>query len=236
MAITKPGIKGLSYQEDYQLNDDTPPTGCQVRFSVEKVFMPFKSQQEKKRVYENFVYINWVNELGRSTGRARINDKVEFNEKTGKWDIIQLDIPQRSHITLFQTEWNLFYDGMESDVIGTPLEMLFPYDPSRVEVYKPYHITTIEQLAKLTDSDCQQIGMGARDNRDKAVKYMNSLNGNIGAIEFNAQIAAKDSEISSLRGQLADLSEKFTKFLEAHEKTEAAPKKGKPKKEIELGA
>lgn len=218
MAIQKPGIKGLTYQEDYQLTDDTPPTGCQVRFSVEKVFMPFLSKEQKKKVYQNFVYVNWVNELGRSTGRARINDEVKFNEETGKWDIIALDIPQRSHITLFQNEWNMFYDGMEADVAGTPLELLFPYNPARAEVYKPYHITTIEQLEKLTDSDCQQIGMGALDDRNKARKYMNSINGNIGAIEFNSAIADKDAEITSLRGQLADLSSKFAAFMESQKK------------------
>ena len=221
----KPIIKGLAYQEDYPLIDDNQPTGCQVRFSVEKVFMPFLSQEAKKKVYKNFVYFNWVNELGRSTGRARINDTVEFDEKTEKWEIKMLDIPERSHITRFSNEWNLFYDGQESDITGTPLELLFPYNPGRSEVYKPYHITTIEQLEKLTDSDCQQIGMGAKDDRNKAQKYMNSINGNVGAIEFNAEIAAKDSEISSLRGQLADLSEKFTKFMTQMEKDKGdAPK------------
>jgi len=235
MAIQKPGIKGLTYQEDYQLTDDTPPTGCQVRFSVEKVYMVAKSKEEKRRVYQDFVYINWVNELGRSTGRARINDEVKFNEETGKWDIIALDIPQRSHITLFQDEWNMFYDGMHSEVAGTPLALLFPYNPTREDVYKAYHITTIEQLEKLTDSDCQQIGMGALDDRNKARKYMNSINGNIGAIEFNAALAEKDSEISSLKGQLADLSEKFAKFLEAHSEKEEKvipAKKSKVKQEI----
>jgi hypothetical protein len=222
MIANKPGIKGLTYQEDYVLNDDTPPTGCQVRFSVEKIFMPFLSKERKERVYENFVYINWVNELGRSTGRTRVNDEVKFNPDTGKWDIISLDIPERSHINLFQAEWNLFYDGQEADVSGTPLALLFPYNPTRDEVYKPYHITTIEQLQKLSDSDCQQIGMGARDDRDKAIKYMNSINGNIRGIEFNAAMAEKDSEITSLRGQLADLSEKFSKFMASQEAKESS--------------
>ena len=218
MAIQKPGIKGLTYQEDYPLMDDTHHTGCQVRFSVEKIFMPFLSKEQKKKVYQNFVYINWVNELGRSTGRTRVNDEVQLNEATGKWDIIELDIPARSHITLFQNEWNLFYDGQESDVAGTPLALLFPYNPSRDEVYKAYHITTIEQLEKLTDSDCQHIGMGAIDDRNKAKKYMNSINGNVGAIEFNSAIADKDAEITSLKGQLADLSSKFAAFMESQTK------------------
>lgn len=194
--------------------------------------MPFLSNQEGKRVEKNFVYMNFVNELGRSTGRKRVNDELKFDEATGKWEIVRLAPNGNSMIKQYPEEWNAFYDGVSLEEIGTSLDMLFPYDPSRVDMYKRYHIHTIERLANLTESDAVSIGMGGLDDKKKAMKYVERMNAAVTGVQFNAHVQTIEAENAALKAQLADLSEKFARFLESREESEVAPKKsiGKSKK------
>lgn len=229
MTIPQIAIKGLSSFQDHDLSDDTPPDQCQVWFTVEKVFMPFRSQQEGKKVFENFVYLNWRNDLGRSVGRQRIRDKVIFNSETQKWEIQSLAPNGNSHVKQFPAEWNAFYDGVNGETIGTPLELLFPYDPSIVEQYGSVHIKTIEALARLTEGEAQLLGMGGLDNRRRAKDYIERQNAAVTGNQFNAYVSTLEKEKKALESRVCDLSGKLEELLaRMNEKDEPKAKAAKP--------
>ena len=233
MTIPQIEIKGLSNFEDHDLSSDTPPDRCQVWFSVEKVYMPFRSQIEGKRVSENFIHFNWRNDLGRSVGRQRLRDKVKLNAVTGKWEIESLSPNGNSHIKQFPAEWNAFYDGINGEVIGTPLELLFPYDPAIVEQYAAVHVKTVEALAKLSEGQASLLGMGGLDNHKRAKQYLERQNAAVTGNQFNAYVATLEKEKKSLESKVCDLSGKLEELLarmneKDEPKAKVAPKKGRP--------
>lgn len=211
-----PTIKGLNQYQDIVLPlHDTDPRACRIWFTAESIFLPALSKSTGKRETKTFVYLNFEMELGRSSGRMRINDEVEFNPETKKWDIMQLSPNGDSHVMNYTNEWNAFYDNIDYEEIGTPLDLLFPYNPERVDIYHKYNIRTIERLAALSESDASSIGMGGMDDMKKAKKYVERMNASVTGVKFNAEMEAKDAEIKELKAQLNDISSKLGLFLDS---------------------
>jgi len=233
-------IEGLDSFNDHDLSEqnDTPPGGVQIHFDVVSEYMPFLSEQANREIRKNFVYCYYNMELGRSAGRCRINDEVVFDEATQKWKVVRLATGGNSHIKRWPQQWNAFHRGISYQEIGTPIDLLFKGDPSRSEIYKTYKIHTIEQLAGLNESDAGAIGMGSKDDRRKAIKFIERANEGVNGVKVNTKIRDLESENSTLKSQITDLANKLTKLLELQnkadeEKTNAKRGPGRPKKIVE---
>lgn len=212
-------IEGLKAGQDFTLQDDTPPEGVQVSFSV--VSETVRNQETKLPERKNFVYYNYSYELGRSSGRRRIRDKVKFNEATGEWEVLEL-ARKGSDILRFRNEWNAFFRGVSVETLGTPLDILFPNDPSRVAFYKTHQVHSIERLSGLPEHDLANLGMGAREDQQKAKRYRERLQAAAPSIALEAAMTEmrKENETmrrenESLKEQLLDLSDKLTQVLQA---------------------
>lgn len=57
-------------------------------------------------------------------------------------------------------QWAAYQADLEQDQGGTPLEMLFPTQPEIVATLKAIHVTTVQQLAELSDSAMDNVPMG----------------------------------------------------------------------------
>lgn len=228
-------IEGLDVHEDHELFDDTPPGAVQVRFDVVSEEMPFETSQSGRTIRKNFVYIFKTWELGRSSFRRRIRDKVSFNEATGKWVIHKLGANGQSDIRTYPSEWNAFMRGTSQEDFGTPLSLLFKNDPSRVELYRSKHVKTVEQLSSLPESSIQELGMGAREEVAFATQYLEQTKKTGAAMALKAELDQQKQANDSLRSQVADLSAKLTELLNREvEELSATPKKklGRPRKVI----
>lgn len=219
------GIEGLSGALHEVGSDfsDTPPVGTVVKFDVVMEEMPFESQNNPKGtiVRRPFVYIYKTMNLGNSSLRRRIRDAVELDETTGKWVIRRLapgmeasDGGFRSDIRRYPEAWNAFFRGTTLEDLGTPLLMLFKADLSRVERYRAVHINTIERLASLSEADFEQLGAGSRSDSERARKYLAFAKEAADGNRVNALMEQKDQEISTLRTQIQDLTEKITRLLD----------------------
>lgn len=218
---------------DVELLDDTSPYKVLTKFHVVSEEMPFLSAQEGRVIRKNFVYITHTWELGRTSISERIKDTVVFDEGTKKWKITMLAPGEQSDIRRFPEAWNSFARNASEDDLGTPLMLLFKNDPSRVEHYKAYHITTVERLAGMNPSDLENMGMGARGDSERARSYLARAQGNADKTAATYQIDMVVQENQSLRSQVEDLSSKLSQLLEA-QLGESPKRRGRPAKtEIE---
>ncbi len=74
-------------------------------------------------------------------------------------------------VARFPRQWAAFQAGQKQEVIGTPLELLFPDSPAIVENLKVVGFRTVEQLSAANDTALQSIGMGSRQWQQKAKDY-----------------------------------------------------------------
>lgn len=225
------GYEGF-VDHDATFQDDTPPDAILVSFEVKKEYMPFLSKQAGKRIYYNFVHRTYIKELGFSSGSRRIKDKVEFSEEKGCWVVKELAPPGQSDIMKFTAAWNRFQRGNNEAIDGTPVEMLFPHDPARAEMYKANHISTIERLAALGDADCQRGGMGWQDDRNRARAKLQKIEAASKDIQTDAKLQAFEEIVADLTRRLAESDLKVAQLLTAKmdaagESTLKAPKAAK---------
>lgn len=72
----------------------------------------------------------------------------------------------------FPRQWAAFKANQSQQIIGTPLDLLFPDSPAIVANLKSASVFTVDQLAVLNDTALQAIGMGARLWQEKAKAYL----------------------------------------------------------------
>jgi len=204
-------IEGLQHFEEVELVNDTDPTAVVTRFFLKQEEMPFLTIQAGKTVRHNFIWIEKIVNLGNLIFQRRINDSVEYDKEANKWKINKLYSPQiDSDIIKHPNEWNAFARGNIDQVIGTPLTFLFKTDPAKVTEYKAKYVSTVEQLANLTDTNLEGIGLGGKADRDAAKIYLGKIDIEAPILELSARLeelerklARKESEIINLRGQIS---------------------------------
>ena len=227
-------IEGLDHFQDHDLSTDTHPEARIVKFEVRAVEMPYLSNELGQVVFKNKVHITIIKDLGHTVvGPRPIRDVVEFDEKAGTWKIKKLAV--QSDIKRFPEEWNAFMRGISAEALGTPLSVLFRHDPVKVENYKIKHIHSIEHLAALTDASIQELGLGARQDMDKAKAYLDRIKQLAPGMALDRKLQEKDEEINALKSQLNDLLAKFSEFVEREDRKEenTSRKRGRPSKKIE---
>lgn len=229
-------IEGLDPLTEHDLTqeNDTPPDAIIVWFEVKSEYMPALSLEKGERVYKSFVHRCFIKELGWSSGNRRIKDKVEFDEATGKWKVLQLAPAGQSDLKKWPNQWNKFARGTKGSIDGTPIEFLFKQMPERAEMFKKNHVETIEMLASLTDGDCQRGGMGWFDDRTKARAHIAKAKDGAAEVKMNARIQSLEESLKEAAKQNRDLQDKLEILLksqiEAASKREAPVKSSAPKK------
>lgn len=118
----------------------------------------------------------------------------------------------------FARQWQAYQNQQEQAPEGTPLAILFPNEPEIVDMLKAQRIHTVEQLAALSDSGLQNIGLGAREFQKRAVHFMEAAEKGRPAAELQRELTARDDRIAVLEQQIAQL-------LAAQE---AKPRRGRP--------
>lgn len=103
---------------------------------------------------------------------------------------------------------------------GTPLEQWPPLTKSQVLMMKAVNVHTVEQLCEVSDQNLANLGMGARDLRDKAKAFIESASK--GALPMAAQ-----QKINDLEKQVEALKNQLSGFAEAGVKIETRGRKKK---------
>lgn len=87
---------------------------------------------------------------------------------------------------------------------GTPLALL-NLDPAQIKNLDAAGAGTVEMLAAVPDSSLGGLGMGARAMRQRAIAYLEALNGGEGLAKLQSQLDAQAADNDELRTQLKEL-------------------------------
>ena len=229
-------IDGLVGHEDFEIMDDTNPGALLVRFHTVAEVMPYLTRMapDGRTVYKNFVHVRKEWHTGASMSDQRINDVVEYDEANKKWKVISLypgvgaeNLPL-SDIRRFTKEWNAFNRKQGDEAIGTPLDVLFGDDPSRIEMYKAARIRVLEQLENASETDLQMLGMGAREDQKRVRRYFEKQREMAPTLTNQAKFEELAATIKHLQNQNADLTQKLTQVLEEQVKGVSPRPRGRP--------
>jgi hypothetical protein len=148
---------------------------------------------------------------------------------------------QPSHMAAFRHEWDAYCDGRPLQRrAGIPLTDLPGLDEERAESYVARNVHTLEELATLSDAQCQALGHGTLTDRQAArrlvaQRQLETRERMQRAVhEASAAIGPKPSERpasradqDSIKGELAELKQAIADLTVLVEK--AVRTRGRPK-------
>jgi hypothetical protein len=169
-------------------------------------------------------------------------DFVEISTVGSKDTVVRKVQPE--HMAAFRSEWNAHCDGLPPQRrAGTPLTDLPSVNEGRAEFYLTRNVHTLEELAALSDAQCQALGHGtltdrehARkrvdqrrfDAREQARKVVSDASAAVGPVPTEAY--ASRSELVEVKDALATLSASVAALVERMQRQPGG------KKKIETGA
>ena len=178
-----------------------------VQFSTRAELHGFRSQQESRPVFVPVDYIKIMQPGERDTIERPVNDFDKMR---------------------FRRQWEDYQAGREQIPTGTPLDMLFPAEPEIVASLKHLRIFTVEQLASLSDTGLGQIGLGGREFKERAGKYLDAAQNMAGAHALQRELDAEREAHAKTRDMLTRIEQRLA-ALEAEDDEEAAPRRrGRP--------
>lgn len=240
-GMPKGAPKGIIANQDYDLTHmDTPPDQIQIWFQEEDTFLPTIMDDSgnilREEKWEKYVYFCFSYDLGHCEGRKRVNDKIKRNPETGKWEILSFEKTGQSHILNHQAQWDAFYDGLDYNEIGTPLEILFPQNPGMCKHLKRIGVSTVERLARLTDTETQLGGMGVSDASKKAKAYLERMAEGAKGREVDAYITALESAKKADEARIQALEATVARLAALAEANQESTPKAKKKQTKEIQA
>ena len=129
-----------------------------------------------------------------------------------------LNVPDRPVIESdkyrFRPQWEAYEKGVGQKVSGTPLTALFPHNPEIVKSLEVIHISTVQQLAGLSDTAVQNVMFGL-NLKEQAQKFLNAHDG--------AQFHKVQASLAEKDAQIKDLTEKVAVLMAAKSTPEPAP-------------
>jgi len=105
----------------------------------------------------------------------------------------------------FADKYAKWQAGAGNAVEGTPLTALPKMTPSKVEEYKFFNITTVEQLAGASDAVGQKF-FGFSEDKRAANNFIELAKGNAPLVKMNEELKERDAKIEEMQEQIASLT------------------------------
>jgi hypothetical protein len=165
-----------------------------VEFYRKAVHNPFKSAQEGRPIFDE-------------------KDFVKIMIPGDKYSSVDTQVTTQ-HQQRFPTQWARYQAGQEQATSGTPLESWPQMTVGMVASLKAVNISTVEQLAELSDANASQI-MGNHDLRRRAKAFLEAAAGEAVNAKLEAELEKRDNEIETLKNQMAQLMQSAAKTPQA---------------------
>lgn len=175
--------------------------GLYVLFHYEAVEVPFRSEQEKRPIFEDrpFITILFPGDNTRKTVRPV---KMEA-DTSGPSD------PER-----WPRQWAAFQSQSEQPSIGTPLTEWASITKSQAMMLKGLQIHSVDQLAAVPDHALNWLG--AREMKQKATEFLKQHEHGREEIEaLQAQLVKAEADRASQAAQIEALQAQMQKFIDA---------------------
>lgn len=170
-----------------------------VGFYRRSILNRSKSQEKGIPVYEarDFVKIQHPGES------YNVVDKEATEVEKRRW-------PQR---------WQQYVEGISQTPDGIPINLLFPHRPEVEATLKGYNIHTVEQLANLSGTAIQTVGMGCQEWVNGAAKYLEHARKGVDHHQHAAELSKRDAVIATMKRQVDDLTNIVNQLKHAQQQT-----------------
>lgn len=165
-------------------------TGVKARFYVDKKLMGKASEDAKRPVYEDRVYL-------------------ELRIVGNRGDVV-IHEAKEEHKQRFPEAWAAYQAGHETPHDGTPLTSWPRMTPAMVANLRGLNVFTIEELASLPDIALQKIGMDGMKLRADAQQYLENA---MRTADFEAMDTLQ-AQNETMAAQLKALSEQLAAMQE----------------------
>jgi len=108
----------------------------------------------------------------------------------------------------FADKYEKWLAGAGNVVEGTPLSALPKMTPAKIEEYRYFNITTVEQLASASDAVGQKF-FGFSDDKRSASAFLDMAKGNAPLAKMRQELKERDTKIDRLEAKLLDLDRKM---------------------------
>ena len=146
-------------------------------------------------------------------GRPVYNDQVFVRIAPPGEKLNVVDRPATgSDARRWPKQWEQFQQNKQQTVEGTPVDLLYPDNPSIGSTLRASGVYTIEQLAELSGNAIESVGMGAQTWVNAAQKYMQAANKGVKMAQYRHDLEERDREVSFLTKQVNDLMYEIQKL------------------------
>lgn len=158
------------------------------------------------RLYVSFSKVPVLNEAKtQEAGRPIYDEEDQITTRIpGDRFFSSVEKVRDSHKRRFPTQWAAYSNGQAQSQSGTPLEVWPQMTVSMVATLKASGVSTVEQLAEMTDGNGQAI-MGFHDLKRKAVAFLEAAKGEAANNKLAAELSKRDEEIEALKLQMTQL-------------------------------
>lgn len=111
----------------------------------------------------------------------------------------------------YAEQYAAYKAGLEPSVSGIPLEEWPRMSPAKVANYKAMKVSTVEQVAEMSDTSCNKIGMDAMSDKIAAKAYLANAKDSALAQKYAVENERLQKQISDLMGQVKDLAAQIEK-------------------------
>lgn len=153
-----------------------------VMFYLKPVLNQGASQAEGRQIYDDKIYVR-IHPPGE---RLNIIDREATTQDKRR----------------FPMQWHQFQQNSPQESSGTPIEMLYPAQPSIPAALRASGVHTIEQCSELSAHAIENIGMGAQQWVNEATRYLQLSNKGVKHSEMKKALDEKDRELHSLKHKL----------------------------------
>lgn len=128
----------------------------------------------------------------------------------GKRELIIDEIAHKAYKKRFKVDWEKYQAGAKVSKQGTPLDLWNGVTPAQVSELKYYNVTTVEELATMSDSTSTNF-MGGHELKRKAIMFMEASKEGETDRKLAAALEASNAEIAALKSQMAMIIESTKK-------------------------
>lgn len=119
-------------------------------------------------------------------------------EQAGERDFIERPVRESDKFE-FQQQYQYFLQHKKNRPEGVPLSLIFPSNPSIVQMLEQCSVYTCEQLAALNDTALQGIGMGASAWKARAASYLQAARQGEGAAELLKKMEFMQTSLDNMK-------------------------------------
>lgn len=192
--ITAPTFEGNATVAMVSYGNDR---GMIAEFFIEDRYQAFESNRQGRAIYKPIEMVRLRQAGNRYTDYI---SEVQYEDEPNK----------PSHPHRFPREWAAFKSQQEQVQDGTPLEMCKFITSHRVKELKAVGIHTAEKYAELPDTTVQNLGLGARKERDQCIAYISTSDKDRAAQQAGALKAENErlhNDLEIMKAQMAQLNQ-----------------------------